>query len=230
MQIAIDGPAASGKSAAARMLAKKLGFLYIDTGAMYRAVTLLGIENGIDFADQGQIIKTAGEINIEIEGDWSVSRGYRIFADGRDVTSHLFTPPVDALVSVTAKVGDVRRIMVEAQRRMAREADVVMAGRDIGSHVLKGASLKVFLTASPQVRAERRRLELEKSGRTEPFERILENIVFRDRTDSERSDSPLIKTDDALLLDNSDMTIEETVDAIYKAALDRMKNLPKTGC
>jgi cytidylate kinase len=214
MQIAIDGPAASGKSTAAGMLARKLGFLYIDTGAMYRAVTLQGIKEGADFANEKLIEEIASRMEIGISQDPETSRGYKVSINGTDVTDELFTPAVDAKVSETARIGAVRRIMVEQQRDIAKENDVVMAGRDIASNVLTGADLKIFLTADPHVRAQRRLKELEQKGEKKEFDDILENIRQRDRIDSTREDNPLIKTDDAVEVDCSNLTISKMVDII----------------
>lgn len=221
MRIALDGPAASGKSTAAKALAKKLNFLYIDTGAMYRAVTFDGLRNGINFKNEDEIVRTAGGMKIDIKQDWSISRGYRIFINDEDVTESLFTPEVDSYVSIVAKTSDVRKILVDEQRKFAYNNDVVMAGRDIGSNVLTDAELKIFLTANPQIRAERRLKELEESGVKKDFVDILENIKTRDKIDSGRTDNPLVKTDDAVEVDCSNLTIEEMVGVILKKVEER---------
>ncbi len=222
MQIAIDGPAASGKSTAARLLAGKLGFLYIDTGAMYRAVTLMGIRRGIDFDDPEAIIGIARQARIQLLPDNSGERGFKVLLNEEDVTRDIFTPPVDALVSITARIPAVRKILAEAQRQMASENNVVMAGRDIGSNVLPGASLKIFLVADLLERARRRQGEMAINGQDESLEAIAENLRFRDATDSQREDSPLIKTPDAFLVDSSHLSIEEMVDLMEKEARRRM--------
>lgn len=219
MQIAIDGPAASGKSTAAGLLAKKLGFLYIDTGAMYRAVTLKGIRDNADFSDEQKMEHIASRMKIGITQAPETSRGYKVSIDGADVTDELFTPSVDSKVSLAARIGGVRRVLVDQQREIASHNDVVMAGRDIGSNVLTQAELKIFLTADPAVRAERRLKELEQKGEKKDFEDILGNIRQRDRIDSTREDNPLIKTDDAVEVDCSNLTITEMVDLIEDYAL-----------
>lgn len=222
MKIAIDGPAASGKSAAALMLARRLGFIYVDTGAMYRAVTWEGCRRGIDFGREEDIVKTAAGMSIGVLPGGEGDRGYRILVGDRDVTDELFTPEVDGLVSITARVGGVRKILVEMQRALCAGNNVVMAGRDIGSNVLKDAELKVFLAADPLERAKRRRDELARKGRMEELKDILDNIKERDKIDSERKDNPLTRTADAFYLDNSALTVEETVLAIEREARRRM--------
>jgi len=223
LQIAVDGPAASGKSTAARLLARRLGFLYIDTGAMYRAVTLEGICSGIDFKNENKIIKIADSIRIRIEQAPEIDRGYRVIVNGEDVTERLFTPDVDRFVSIVARTSRVRNKLVELQREMAIKADVVMAGRDIGSNVLPRADLKIFLTASTRTRAVRRHKEMEEKGEKKEFTEILENINLRDRIDTTRKDNPLIKTPDAMLVDCSNLNIGQMTDLLENMAKDKMK-------
>lgn len=218
MQIAIDGPAASGKSTAARILSQKLGFLYIDTGAMYRAVTLEAIKKGISFDEHEDVIKTAEDIDLSLIQDSSVSIGYRVLIKGEDITKELFTPEVDQWVSVTAKIPQVRTLMVQLQRKLAENNNVVMAGRDIGSHVLPKAQLKIFLTASDYVRAERRLKELHEKGEKKDFNEVLDNIRLRDKIDSTRKDNPLIKPSDAVELDCTRLNIEQMAAVIEELA------------
>lgn len=221
MQIAIDGPAASGKSTAARLLAGRLGFIYIDTGAMYRAVTLAGIEKGLDFKDEQAVIDIADNIRIDIEQNPSTQRGYNVIVNGRDETDALFTPSVDRFVSVTAQIAHVRKRLVEMQREMARKANVVMAGRDICSNVLPNADLKIYLTASARARAERRQKERQEKGEDPGYQDALENVRLRDRIDSGRKDNPLVKTPDAVEVDCTNLGIEQMVDEIEKLARER---------
>ena len=222
MQIAIDGPAASGKSTAARLLARRLGFVYIDTGAMYRAVTLMGLQNKIDFDDPEAIAKTAKQAKIELLPDTSGDRGFRVILNGARVTSQLFTPEVDRMVSITARTSAVRRILVKAQQELAQKTDVVMAGRDIGSNVLPDARLKIFLVADITQRARRRQAELSQKGQVKELEEIEENLRFRDKTDSGRTENPLVKTADAFEVDSSFLTIEQMVDEMETEARLRM--------
>ncbi len=221
MQIAIDGFAASGKSTAARLLAELLGFIYIDTGAMYRAVTLSGIIKNINFENEEEIIETAMSMNLEIKQNPGTYRGYRIILDDNDVTERLFMPDVDKYVSIVAKVPRVREKLVEMQRKMAEKADVVMAGRDICSNVLKNADLKIFLTASQEVRALRRQKEMEEKGEKKEFNQILENIKLRDRIDTTRKDNPLVKTPDAVEIDCSHLSITQMVDTMEEMVRDK---------
>lgn len=221
MQIAIDGFAASGKSTAARLLAERLGFIYIDTGAMYRAVTLSGIKQDIDFENENEIINVARCMKLEIKQNPGTYRGYRIIIDGEDVTESLFMPDVDKYVSIVAKVTDVRKQLVEMQREMGEKANVVMAGRDICSNVLKNADLKIFLTASQEIRAIRRQKEMEEKGEKKEFSQILENIKLRDRIDTTRKDNPLIKTHDAVEIDCSHLSISQMVDKMEELARDK---------
>ena len=222
MQIAIDGFAASGKSTAARHIARHLGFLYIDTGAMYRAVTLQGIINKVDFDDSNKIIEIADSIDMKIEQDIDSYRGYKIFLSGKNITEDLFTPEVDKYVSIVARIPQVRKKLVEMQRDIAKSASVVMAGRDIGSNVLKSAELKIFLTASQEIRAKRRKKEMEEKGEKKEFQQILENIKLRDKIDTGRKDNPLVKTDDAVEIDCTNLSIDEMVEKVAVLAKERM--------
>lgn len=216
MQIAIDGPAASGKSTAARLLARKLNFLYVDTGAMYRAVTLRGIEEKIDFEDPETVVEIAQNLNFNFEQDWNSTYGYRVYVNGEDVTRKLFQPRVDQFVSVVAKIPGVREILVKKQRQIASDKNVVMAGRDITSNVLKKADVKFFLTADPVTRARRRQKELENKGINRSFEQIFQNITRRDEIDSRRADNPLVKVPEAIEVDCSNLTIPQMVDKLLK--------------
>jgi cytidylate kinase len=227
VHITIDGPAASGKSTAAKILAHKLNFLYIDTGAMYRAVTLLGIRNGISFEDEKQIIDTAKTAEIEIKQDWSTERGFRVFIGDEDITNSLFFPEIDNYVSIVARIPQVRTILVEAQRKLAVGRNVIMAGRDIGSNVLTDAQIKIFLTASAQIRAERRLKELKDKGINEDYNKILKNIEERDLIDSTRKDSPLVKAKNAVEVDCTNLTIDEMVQVIENTVNETIKQQKK---
>lgn len=229
MQIAIDGPAGSGKSTAGYRLARRLDYLYIDTGALYRAVALKGLHSGISFSNDGEIIRIADSIDIDIQQDWSTGRGYRVILDGQEETPHLFTPQVDGKVSIVARIGKVREILTNLERKMARNRNVVMAGRDIGSNVLTYAEVKIFLTADAGIRAERRLKELEERGQKEELDKIRESIIMRDRIDSTRRDNPLIKTPDAVEVDCSRLTIEQMVDRLEEIVAQRIENQENTG-
>lgn len=209
IQIAIDGPAGAGKSTIAKKIASKLNILYIDTGAMYRALTYKVIQLGIDMNNMDEIIEVAKKTNIEfINGT--------IYLDGIDVSLEIRNQQVTKLVSFIAQIAEVRDILVELQKKIAHNNDVVMDGRDIGSNVLPKANLKVFLTASVTERAKRRYLELlAKSSTSEiVLEDIETDIKLRDKMDSEREASPLIKAADAIVLDTTTQSIDQVIEEI----------------
>lgn len=209
--IAVDGPAGAGKSTVSKIVAAKLGYTYIDTGAMYRAVGLQIFESGQPLTE-----KFLAEVTekIEIELDESA----RIFANGEEVTKKIRTPEVSKLASDVSKFGFVRRKLTELQRKMAQRGKVIMDGRDIGTVVLPNADLKIFLTASIEERAKRRFDELNAKGQTVELSAIESEIAARDKQDSEREIAPLKKADDAILLDTTNLTIEEVVDKILELA------------
>ena len=208
--IAIDGPAAAGKSTVAKLIAKKLGFTYIDTGAMYRAVTLYCLERNVDCQNDEEVNKLINEIKIELYPD------NRVSLNGKDVTKEIRSTQVAQNVSYIAANKEVRLYLVDQQRLLAENASVVMDGRDIGTYVLPNADVKIFQIASVETRAERRYLENVEKGIACTIEEISEQIKMRDRIDSGRSFAPLSKADDAVSLDTSDLTIEEVVNAILK--------------
>ena len=209
--IAIDGPGASGKTAVGRLLAERLGYRFLDTGSMYRTVTFAALERGLDLEDQEALTCLSDRLDIRlIPGDAEE----RVLADGQDVTDRLRSADVERRVSLVASVPGVRAGLVERQRRMAREGPIVMVGRDIGTVVLPGAGLKVFLTASAEVRARRRLQELGKGGRPSDHAKLVEEFVLRDTTDSNRADSPLRPAEDAVQIETGDMSVDEVVEAI----------------
>jgi CMP/dCMP kinase len=213
--IAIDGPAASGKSTTAKLVAKKLGYLHIDTGAMYRAMTLKVLNEEIDLSDQRKIERLAKSscIGLEIE-DVSL----RIVLDGNDVTKKIRTPLVTQSVSVVSSYEGVREIMVRKQKKMAEVGGVVLEGRDIGTVVLPDAELKIFMVASVEERAKRRKKDLALSGIESEEKDIIKEIEIRDKKDSTRTASPLRKANDAIELDTSNLTIDEQVNFIVEKA------------
>jgi cytidylate kinase len=216
--IAIDGPAASGKSTTAKLVAKRLGYMYIDTGAMYRAMTLKVLENNIPIVDEHAISKLAENTRIEMaENDDHL----KVFLDKRDVSKEIRSQDVTNAASAVSSYGKVRELMVREQQRIGRRGGVVVEGRDIGTVVFPDAELKIFMVASPEIRAERRRKELEASGVKVPVKQLVKEIIERDRKDSERSLSPLKRADGAIMLDTSHMTIDGQVDFI----LDKVKKL-----
>ncbi|MBE5824076.1 MAG: (d)CMP kinase [Butyrivibrio sp.] len=209
--IAIDGPAGAGKSTIARKVAKSLGFIYVDTGAMYRAMALYMIKKGVDASDADKISATctSADITIRHENGEQV-----VYLNGENVNGLIRTEEVGNMASASSVNGDVRRKLVELQQKMAKTTDVVMDGRDIGTVVLPDANLKVYLTASSRVRAERRYKELIAKGTECNIDDIEKDIIDRDYRDMHRENSPLKQAEDAVLLDSSDMTIDEVAEKI----------------
>ena len=217
--IAIDGPAAAGKSTVAKLVAKKLGFTYIDTGAMYRAVTLYCLEKNVDCQNDEEVNKLINEIRIELHPD------YRVVLNDRDVTKEIRSTPVAQNVSYIAANKAVRLFLVDQQRLLAENTSVVMDARDICTYVLPNAEVKIFQIASVETRAKRRYLENIEKGIECTLEDIHEQIKMRDRIDSGRAFAPLSKADDAISLDTSDLTIDEVVSAILKIIYEKVGDI-----
>ena len=217
--IAIDGPAGAGKSTIAKQLAKKLGYIYVDTGAMYRAISLYLIRKNIAADDVEGIKSVLDDINIKLEYDNDTQV---VMLNGENVNGLIRTEEVGAMTSASSKNACVREKLVELQRAIAAENNVIMDGRDIGTCVLPNANLKVYLTASSKTRAERRWKEYKEKGIECNFNKIEEDIIARDNQDMTREVSPLKQADDAVLVDSSNMTIDEVIDAIYNLANERM--------
>lgn len=210
--VAIDGPAGAGKSTIAKLVAEKLGYAYIDTGAMYRSVALKFLQTGKEF-DEAFISQLAQTMIIEFMPEASVNR---VFVDGVEVTDAIRSAEVTANVSRVAAIGDVREAMVAQQRRMGESGGVLMDGRDIGTVVFPNAQLKIFLTASVEERALRRYKELVAKGQDVDLAQLKKDIASRDKQDSERAISPLRQAEDALLLDTSDMNIDQVTAKILQ--------------
>ena len=210
--VAIDGPAGAGKSTIAKLVAEKLGYAYIDTGAMYRSVAWKFLQTGKDF-DEALISTLAKTMVIEFKPEASVNR---VFVDGAEVTEAIRSTEVTANVSRVAAIGAVREAMVAQQRRMGESGGVLMDGRDIGTVVFPKAQLKIFLTASVEERALRRYKELRAKGQDVDLAQLKEDIASRDKQDSERAISPLRQAEDALLLDTSHMNIEQVTAKILQ--------------
>lgn len=211
MIIAIDGPAGSGKSTIAKLVARSLGFSYLDTGAMYRSIAWLAAHEGVDVEDteamrglvENAVISFGYTLGEELPSTVSVN--------GHDITAAIRTPEVDAMVSVISAIAEVREALVDQQRVIARVQDTVLEGRDIGTTVFPDAEVKVFLTASPEVRAHRRAAQnAERHGKTD-LNQVYEALLERDRLDSERSCSPLVRAEDAVEVDTSEMSVEQVV-------------------
>ncbi len=214
ISIAIDGPAGAGKSSIARAIAKKLRIHYVDTGAMYRAVALKALRNGVSLDDEEAIASFLLQTTIDVA--YGANQAQRLILDGEDVTDAIRDNDVAAASSDVARHASIREALVALQRDLAERCDVVMDGRDIGTVVLPTATLKVFLTASPEVRALRRLRQLRSRGQLEgrSFDTVLREIVERDAQDTQREHSPLTKADDSVLLDTSDLKPDEVVDAV----------------
>ncbi len=211
--VAIDGPAASGKSTTARLVAERLGFLYLDTGAMYRAVTWKALDTGIAPDDPEALGRLAAELRLTLE---TTADGVHVRVDGEDVTDRIRAPEISRNVSTVARVPAVRRRMVEIQRQLGRETSCVVEGRDIGTVVFPEAPVKIFLQASIEERARRRHAELAQQGVQQGLADLEAEIARRDRMDSEREDSPLRPAPDALALDTTGLTIEAQVAEVLR--------------
>ena len=210
--IAIDGPAGAGKSTVAKIVAEKLGYTYIDTGAMYRGVAWKTLQQSQEVTDEA-ILHAVRDIDVRLA---CTENGPRVTVDGTDVTQAIRTPEVTHIVSHVAALGPVREKMVELQRVMAADGAVVMDGRDIGTNVLPNADVKIFLTASVEERARRRCDEMKEKGYAVDFEELKKEIADRDKQDSERAISPLRQAEDAVLLDSTALSIDEVVARIME--------------
>ncbi|MBS9767242.1 MAG: (d)CMP kinase [Flavobacteriaceae bacterium] len=215
--IAIDGFSSTGKSTIAKELAKKLNYTYVDTGAMYRAVTLFAIENGIikETLNKGKLIENLPEIKLSFQGK-------DICLNGENVERKIRTLEVADWVSEVATISEVRSLLVEQQQAFGVNGGVVMDGRDIGTVVFPNAELKLFITADAEIRAKRRYDEMISKGENPSFEDVLKNIETRDRIDMNRKDSPLKKAEDAIEIDNSNLTPKEQFEKIYQLVADRI--------
>lgn len=219
IQIAIDGPAGAGKSTIAKIVAEQLAFTYIDTGAMYRAVTYKALKEGIQLSDEAFLEKMLKQTKIELQPS---AEGQLVFLDGHNVSAEIRSNEVTSSVSQVAAHGKVREILVAMQKSLAANGGVVMDGRDIGTHVLKDAELKIFMSASVEERAKRRFLDNERRGIPSTIEKLVEEIALRDKLDSEREISPLIQADDAIYLDTTHLSIEEAANEILNLAKSKM--------
>ncbi|MCI3920263.1 (d)CMP kinase [Paenibacillus sp. TRM 82003] len=210
INVAIDGPAGAGKSTVARQVAGALGYIYVDTGAMYRTVTLKALRAGAT-DDPQRLTALTERMDLRLVPE---PEGQRVWMDGEDVTESIRTAEVTSLVSQVSAIPSVRELLVKLQRDIADERGVVMDGRDIGTNVLPDAEVKVFMTASVRIRAERRWRELKDKEPAATVEDLMRTIAERDRLDSEREVSPLRQAEDAMLLDTSDLSVEQVVESI----------------
>ncbi|RVU71831.1 MULTISPECIES: (d)CMP kinase [Lactobacillus] len=213
MQVAIDGPASAGKSTVAKIIAQKLSFVYIDTGAMYRACTVIARNHHLDYGDEEGILKAIDEDGIELRSE---DGKQKVYSAGKDISLEIRTPEISANVSQVSALPRVREKMVSLQRKMAGEMNVIMDGRDIGTTVLPNAEVKIFLVASPRSRAERRLLDFKERGieTNQTVEEIEADIAARDYKDSHRKVSPLKKAADATEIDTTHLSIDQVVEQI----------------
>ena len=221
MIIAIDGPAGSGKSSVAKTVATRLGFRYLDTGAMYRAVAFYALANGIQPWDEEGVAAIVEKNRIDFAHEPGNPFPTRVLISGEDVTAAVRTPSVDDAVSFVARMGAVREAMVPQQRELANGYDCVVEGRDIGTVVFPDAALKVFLTATPEERARRRAAQQAESGILLDAAGVREALMRRDEIDSTRLHSPLVPADDAVLVDTSELSFEQVVERVCELARER---------
>lgn len=222
MQVAIDGPASAGKSTVAKIIAKKLSFVYIDTGAMYRACTVIARNHKLDYGDEENILKAIDEDGIELKSE---NGEQKVYSAGKDISLEIRTPEISANVSQVSALPRIREKMTSLQRQMAGKTNVIMDGRDIGTTVLPDADVKIFLVASARSRAERRLLDLKQRGikSDQTVDQIEADIAARDYKDSHRKVSPLKKAADATEVDTTEMTIDQVVDCILEKIQEKQK-------
>lgn len=218
MKIAIDGPAGAGKSATAKALAKELGFIYVDTGALYRGIGLYVIRKGKNPSSIEEVVPLLAEIKIEMR---HIDAEQHIFLNGEDVSGLIRTESVSSAASDVSAIPAVRDFLFDMQRDIADKNDVVMDGRDIGTVVLPDAELKIFLTAKPEIRAERRVRQLAEKGVIENYDDVLADVIQRDYNDSHRDFRPLKLAEDGILIDNTEYPLEETVAKIISLIKER---------
>ena len=217
--IAIEGPAGAGKSTMARQLARQLDFVYVDTGAIYRSVAYFMLLMGISPKDTDGVTRLIDDVNLQIVYEGGVQH---MILNGQDITEELRTPEISKAASLVSAQKVVRSFLLEMQRAVARKQNVIMDGRDIGTVVLPRADVKIYLTASAEVRAHRRLLELQEKGEKTSYDRVLQDILQRDRQDMTRAVAPLKKAADAVELDTSDLTVEQSVQAMERIIRQRL--------
>ena len=213
VRIAIDGPGGAGKSSVAKALAKRLGIIYVDTGALYRNIGLYVLDHGIDPKDESSVVSVLGDISLELKFE---NGKQTILLNGKDRGDEIRTPAASMAASNVSAIPKVREFLLKTQRDTAEKNSVIMDGRDIGTVILPNAEVKVFLTASPEARAKRRYLELTAKGTDVTYEQVFSEMVERDRNDSTRAIAPCVPAKDTTIVDNSDMTEEETVLALLE--------------
>ena len=220
--IAIDGPSGAGKSTIARAAAKRFGFIYVDTGAIYRTVGLAAYRGGIDRRDASAVEALLPQLEIAMR--YTDAGEQHMYLNGEDVTALIREPEISICASDVAALPAVRAFLMELQRRMARENSVIMDGRDSGTVMLPDAEVKIFLTASAEARARRRLLELEQKGMKQSFDEVLRDIEYRDEQDSHRAAAPLKKAEDAIVVDTSELDFDESLELVVKTMQRKLGN------
>ncbi len=220
ISVAIDGPAGAGKSTIARTAAMELDFIYVDTGALYRAVGLACIERGIQTEETAEVINVLDEISIELV---FVKGEQRVLLDGKDVSDEIRTEKASMTASLVSRIPQVRSFLLELQRSFSKTNNVIMDGRDIGTVVLPDAQVKIFLTASPEARAKRRTLQLQEKGEKPDYNTILEDIKKRDYNDSHREIAPLKPAKDSVIIDTTQMSLQQSIEAVKDTIKRRIK-------
>ncbi len=221
ISVAIDGPSGAGKSTLARQAAKQLGYLYVDTGAIYRTVALSAVRAGIDPADAPRLIPTLEGLDIRL--DYGADGLQHMYLNGEDVSQAIREHAISQHASTVSAIPQVRAFLLDLQRALARNNNVIMDGRDIGTVVLPEAQVKLFLTAAPEARARRRHLELCQRGQDTPFETVLQDIIRRDEQDTNRAIAPLRQAPDAVLVDTTHLDLEQSLQAILSAIKEKIK-------
>ncbi len=221
INVALDGPSGAGKSTIARAAAKKLGYVYVDTGAMYRSIALYTLDKGVDPEDEQAVVASLPDIDVKLAYE---NGEQRVILNGEDVSARIRTSEVSMAASKTSSYPRVREFLLGLQKDIAKKNNIIMDGRDIGTVILPDAQVKIFLTASAEKRAERRLKELVEKGEDISFEEVLADIIKRDEQDMNRETAPLKKADDAIEVDTSDLTLEESIDAVYNTVVS---NIPK---
>jgi len=216
INIAIDGPSAAGKSTVADAVAERLGYTHLDTGAMYRAVAYNALKKGISLADEEKIVEMIHNMNLEMKNDG------RVILEGQDISLEIRANEISMGASDVSKLEGCRKALVAMQQRICKEGGYILDGRDICTVVLKDAPVKLYMTASPEARAQRRVLQNQKKGIEADYDKILEDIIKRDYQDMHREFSPLVKADDAIEIDTSNETREETVERVMKIILEKI--------
>ena len=219
INVAIDGPAGAGKSTVSRAAAKAMGYIYVDTGALYRAVGVNALRNGIDTKDKPAVAATLSDISVDLVFE---NGEQKVLLNGEDVSVEIRTPPASMAASDVSAVPEVRAFLFDLQRDIAKRNNCIMDGRDIGTVVLPDAQVKIFLTASPEERAMRRYRELIEKGTEVDYKEVLDDLVQRDYNDSHREIAPLKPAEDGVILDTTGMTLEESIEAIIKTVKEKV--------